>query len=42
VLLTYGNHRWSAVGAALHLGLRRDDCWLARLPLSHVGGLAIL
>ena len=42
VLLTYGNHWWSAVGAALHLGLQRDDCWLACLPLSHVGGLAIL
>jgi O-succinylbenzoic acid--CoA ligase len=42
VMLTYGNHWWSAVGSALHLGLRPDDCWLAALPLYHVGGLAIL
>jgi O-succinylbenzoic acid--CoA ligase len=42
VLLTHGNHWWSAVGSALHLGHRRDDRWLAMLPLFHVGGLAIL
>lgn len=42
VLLTFGNHWWSAVGSALNLGLHRDDCWLAPLPLYHVGGLAIL
>jgi O-succinylbenzoic acid--CoA ligase len=42
VLLTYGNHWWSAVGSALNLGVSRDDCWLAALPLYHVGGLAIL
>lgn len=41
-LLTYGNHWWNAVGSALNLGLRDDDCWLACLPLFHVGGLAIL
>ena len=41
-LLTYGNHWWNAVGSALNLGLREDDCWLACLPLFHVGGLAIL
>ncbi len=42
VLLTYGNHWWSAIGSALRLGLRADDRWLAPLPLYHVGGLAIL
>lgn len=41
-LLTWGNHWWSAVGSALHLGHHRDDRWLAPLPLFHVGGLAIL
>lgn len=42
VLLSFGNHWWSAMGSALNLGLHRDDCWLAPLPLYHVGGLAIL
>ena len=42
VLLTYGNHWWSAIGSALRLGLRSDDRWLAPLPLSHVGGLAVV
>ena len=42
VVLTYGNHWWSAVGSALNLGLSPDDRWLACLPLFHVGGLAIL
>jgi len=42
VMLTYGNHWWSAVGSALNLGLTPDDCWLATLPLYHVGGMAIL
>jgi len=42
VLLTHRNHLASAVGAALALGVRDDDRWLACLPLHHVGGLAIL
>ncbi len=42
VLLTYGNHWWNAIGSALNLGVHRGDCWLAALPLYHVGGLAIL
>lgn len=42
VLLTYGNHWSSAVGSALNLGLREDDCWLSCLPLFHVGGLSLL
>jgi O-succinylbenzoic acid--CoA ligase len=42
VLLSYGNHWWSAIGSALNLGTHQDDRWLACLPLFHVGGLAIL
>jgi O-succinylbenzoic acid--CoA ligase len=42
VMLTYGNHWWSAIGSALHLGVESGDCWLAALPLYHVGGMAIL
>ena len=42
VLLTYGNHWWSAIGSALNLGLHAEDRWLAVLPLFHVGGLAML
>ena len=41
-MLTYGNHWWSAVGAALDLKIHDDDRWLAVLPFFHVGGLAIL
>lgn len=41
-LLTFGNHWWNAIGSALRLGLRDNDCWLAPLPLWHVGGLAIV
>lgn len=42
VLLTYGNHWWSAIGSALNLGVRPDDRWLALLPFYHVGGLAMV
>jgi o-succinylbenzoate---CoA ligase len=42
VMLSFGNHWWSAIGSALNLGLHRDDRWLAPLPLFHVGGLSIL
>jgi o-succinylbenzoate---CoA ligase len=42
VLLTYGNHWWNAIGSALHLGLHRDDRWLAPLPFYHIGGLAVV
>jgi O-succinylbenzoic acid--CoA ligase len=41
-MLTYGNHWWSALGSALNLGTQPDDCWLACMPLFHVGGMAIL
>ncbi|UOY94385.1 o-succinylbenzoate--CoA ligase [Ectobacillus sp. JY-23] len=42
VLLTYGNHWWSAIGSALNLGLHERDCWLVCLPFFHVGGLSTL
>ena len=42
VLLTYGNHWWSALGSQLNIGVRPDDRWLLCLPLFHVGGLSIL
>jgi O-succinylbenzoic acid--CoA ligase len=42
VLITYGMQWWNAVGSALNLGHRRDDRWLACLPLFHIGGLSIL
>jgi O-succinylbenzoic acid--CoA ligase len=41
-MLTYGNHWWNAIGSALNLGSQHDDCWLAALPLFHVGGLSVL
>jgi len=42
VALTVGNWTWNALGSALALGLDPLDRWLCTLPLSHVGGLAIL
>lgn len=42
VILTYGNHWASAVGSSLNLGLRDDDCWLACMPMFHVGGVSLL
>lgn len=42
VALTIGNWTWNALGSALALGLDPGDRWLCTLPLSHVGGLAIL
>ncbi len=42
VLLTYGNHFWSAVGSAFNLGVQPEDRWLACLSFAHVGGLSIL
>jgi O-succinylbenzoic acid--CoA ligase len=42
VALTIGNWLWNAIGSALALGLDGEDRWLCTLPLSHVGGLAIL
>ncbi|MCC6607221.1 MAG: AMP-binding protein [Anaerolineae bacterium] len=42
VLLTFGNHFWSATASAYRLGLDPNDLWLSVLPLYHVGGLAVL
>jgi o-succinylbenzoate---CoA ligase len=42
VMLTYGNHWWSAMGSSLNLGMREEDKWLLVLPLFHVGGLSML
>jgi len=42
VLLSYGNHFWNAMASVLNLGHQRNDCWLAVLPLFHVGGMSIL
>lgn len=42
VVHTYGNHVYSALGAATNMPLGPGDRWLAALPLYHVGGLAIL
>src|SRR5579859_3410622 len=42
VIITYGMQWWSAIGSALNLGHSPDDCWLACMPLFHIGGLAIL
>lgn len=42
VMLTYGNHWWSAVGSALNLGLHTNDRWLMSVPLFHMSGLSIL
>ncbi len=42
IVLTYGNHFWSAAGSAFNLGVLPDDRWLACLPFAHVGGLSIL
>lgn len=42
VLITYGMQWWNALGSALNLGHQPEDCWLACLPLFHIGGLSIL
>lgn len=42
VMLTFGNHLYSALAVNLHLGANPDDAWLVVLPLYHVGGLAVL
>jgi O-succinylbenzoic acid--CoA ligase len=42
VIITYGMQWWNAVGSALNLGHQPEDCWLACMPLFHIGGLSIL
>ncbi len=41
-IITYGMQWWNAIGSALNLGHRGDDCWLACMPFFHIGGLSIL
>jgi O-succinylbenzoic acid--CoA ligase len=42
VLLTWANHRASALASAWNLGVDPADRWLCCLPVHHVGGLSIL
>jgi o-succinylbenzoate---CoA ligase len=42
VRLTWGNIEAAAAASATHLDHRREDRWLAVLPLHHVAGLSIL
>jgi len=41
-LHSFGNHWYSALGAAGNMRLENGDCWLLSLPLFHIGGYAIL
>jgi O-succinylbenzoic acid--CoA ligase len=41
-IITFGMQWWNAIGSALNLGHDPQDCWLACLPLFHIGGLSIL
>lgn len=41
-LHSFGNHWYSALGAARNMRLECGDCWLLSLPLFHIGGYAIL
>ncbi|MBP1765845.1 MAG: o-succinylbenzoate--CoA ligase, partial [Firmicutes bacterium] len=42
VMLTNGNHWWSAMGSVLNLGLHIEDKWLICVPLFHMSGLSII
>jgi o-succinylbenzoate---CoA ligase len=42
VVLTHDAATASAAASSAHLGVTPDDHWLACLPLSHVGGLAVV
>jgi O-succinylbenzoic acid--CoA ligase len=42
VLLTWSNLFYSAVSVNESIRLKGDDCWLAALPLFHIGGISIL
>ncbi|MCF8382991.1 MAG: o-succinylbenzoate--CoA ligase [Chlorobium sp.] len=41
-LHSFGNHWYSALGAARNMQLESGDCWLLSLPLFHIGGYAVL
>lgn len=42
VVLTVGNHFYSAIASTFRIGMLPSDRWLCVLPLFHAGGLAIL
>ncbi|WP_226656092.1 o-succinylbenzoate--CoA ligase [Pseudalkalibacillus hwajinpoensis] len=42
VMLTYGNHWWSAISSSLNMGLHMNDRWLCAVPMFHMSGLSIL
>lgn len=42
VVLTNGNHWWSANASLINLGMSPSDQWLCCVPLFHVSGLSIL
>lgn len=42
VILTFGNHWWSAIGSSLNLGLYEHDKWLCAVPMFHMSGLSII
>ncbi len=42
VMLTYGNHWWSAISSSLNLGHEVQDRWLCAVPMFHMSGLSIL
>jgi len=39
---TVENHRMSAIGSALNIGVRETDCWLCAVPIFHISGFSIL
>jgi o-succinylbenzoate---CoA ligase len=39
---SFGNHWYSALGAARNMPLGNGDCWLLSLPFFHIGGYAVL
>ena len=41
-IITFEMQWWNAIGSALNLGHDPQDCWLACMPLFHVGGLSIV
>lgn len=42
VLLSYRNFEASAQGTRQNFSLSEEDCWLACMPLYHIGGLSVL
>lgn len=42
VILSFGNHYFSAVGANDNMPLEPGDRWLLSLPIHHIGGMAVV